>query len=825
MNFVTVSDGMGNSMDKKKTVYFVGNAHLDPAWMWVWQEGSAAAKATVRSALDRMKQYPDFKFVCSSASVYKWIEEFDPKMFEEVKQRVKEGRFIVVGGWFVQPDCNMPSGEGFARQSLYCQRYFKEKLGVTATTGYNVDSFGHNLMLPQILKKSGMKQYVFMRPGINEKAMESDIFRWVSPDGSEVLGYRLPDPYCAYFSSLDELEEKLLKNCETDKKYTDDGYMVFYGVGNHGGGPTKVNINVIKEFAEKHHDVNVVFSNIDDYFELIEKNKDRIPVHNDDLQHHASGCYAAVSRIKNDVRRSETALIAAETYNVMAERLCEKAPATENLGKAWENVLFSHFHDVMGGCCIKPAYEDFYNMLGESQKIAAETENNALQTISWAIDTSDAGKGYPVVIFNPHSFDVTDTVRINTQASAITDSDGKEIPSQHIDSRWCWKRDDTLFTATVPAMGYATYYVKMNMEIVNPICMYKGEKENIPENPIKVFDYAFENDRISVKFDKHTGYISSFFDKEKNIELLKGKGAVPTVIDEFAHDTWSHAKNYFDNVIGKFTDAKFTVLEKGPVRAIIKVESFYGASRLTQYFTLNVHKNSLDVRASIDWHEKHKMLKLAFETAVENPKAFYEIPFGVIERPADGEEECGQMWILAKGDNFGCALINDNKYSFSVKGGVMNLTAVRSPIYCDHGGARTEESEYTDQGVSEFSYSFKAVGNDEGYGRIVREARLFNTPLVNIIENNHEGSLPNTFKGIDCNKENVTVSAIKFSEDGKGKIIRVYETDGNDVSFTVTGALLPKTLKAEITAYSVNTYYLENGSNEWKEVLLTEYDI
>ena len=161
---------------KKTNLFLVGNAHLDPIWQWKWQEGSAQAKATLRSALDRMKEFPDFRFVCSSAVVYEWIEEFAPDMFEEVKQRVREGRFIVVGGWYVQPDCNMPGAEGFARQSLYSQRYFYEKLGVTAKVGYNVDSFGHNAMLPQILKKSGMDNYVFMRPGQHEKEMPAELF-------------------------------------------------------------------------------------------------------------------------------------------------------------------------------------------------------------------------------------------------------------------------------------------------------------------------------------------------------------------------------------------------------------------------------------------------------------------------------------------------------------------------------------------------------------------------------------------------------------------------------------------------------------------------
>ena len=167
-----------------KNYHLIANAHLDPVWQWRWQEGSMEAKATIRSALDRMNEFPEFRFVCSSASVYKWVEEFAPEMFEEVKQRINEGRFIIVGGWFVQPDCNMPSGEAFARQSLYSQRYFKENFGKTATVGYNVDSFGHCATLPKILKKSGMDSYIFMRPSPAEKDLDSDVFTWISDDGS-----------------------------------------------------------------------------------------------------------------------------------------------------------------------------------------------------------------------------------------------------------------------------------------------------------------------------------------------------------------------------------------------------------------------------------------------------------------------------------------------------------------------------------------------------------------------------------------------------------------------------------------------------------------
>ena len=257
----------------KTNIYCVGNAHLDPIWMWRWQEGSAEAKATVRSALDRMKEFPDFKFVCSSSSVYRWIEEFDPDMFEEIRARVAEGRFVIVGGWIVQPDCNNPSGEAFARHGLYGQRYFMEKFGTCARVGYNGDSFGHNAMLPQILKKSGMDAYVFMRPMEHEKAMEHDLFRWVAPDGTGVDAIRLWGCYCNRFDHEERLAELLQQNsdgCQTGV----DAFPLFYGVGNHGGGPTIRHIELLKAWAQAHPEQNVVFSDLSDFFAKCRELKD-----------------------------------------------------------------------------------------------------------------------------------------------------------------------------------------------------------------------------------------------------------------------------------------------------------------------------------------------------------------------------------------------------------------------------------------------------------------------------------------------------------------------------------------------------------------------
>lgn len=797
-----------------KKIYFVGNAHLDPVWMWRWQEGTAEAKATIRSALDRMKEYPEFRFVCSSSIVYQWIEAFDPAMFEEIRERVREGRFVIVGGWIVQPDCNLPSGESFARHSLYGQRYFKEKFGVTSKIGYNVDSFGHHLMLPQILKKSGMDCYVFMRPNKTEKTLPSELFTWQSPDGSAVTAWRILGPYTANLQGLSDLETRIAAN-EAESRNPTDRMLFFYGVGNHGGGPTKQNINSVLEYRKAHPEREVIFSDLSDFFEEVRPWQNRLPVHTDDLQHHASGCYAAVSFIKNAVRRTENAMYAAEVFAFMAKTVLRRGYDVKAFKNAWENLLFCQFHDILGGCSVKDAYSDAADLLGESKSFAAKTENTALQSLSWAIDTSDAQKGYPIVVFNPHGFDVEELITVNAQVPEITDAEGNALPIQEVRSQTfsCKARSDTAFLAKVPAMGYATYYRKEA----------GGAPAATEDCSLRIDANSMENERLRVEFEAHTGYIRSVYDKARNMELSDGFCAVPVVIDEFEHDTWSHRLNFFDREIARFSDGELKIIEHGPLRVTMKVVNRYNDSVLTQYFSLRRGSGTLDVRATVDWHEKHKLLKLAYSTAYREVDAYYEIPFGVIRRPTDGEEEPGLRWFALRKGNDGLAMLNNNKYSFSVKDNVMNLTVVRSPLYGDHGRGRDDECEFTDQGAHEFAYALMPIGGN-GWSEVIREAEKRNLPMSYIMENNHNGTLPTCYRGFSCDRENVAVSALKMSEDGTGAVLRLYETDGVETRATVSGALLPKPLCAHLGAYSVNTYFCSYETGEWKEVLLTEYD-
>lgn len=448
----------------------IGNAHLDPVWLWRWQDGFSEILATYRSALDRLYEFPETKFTSACAVYYQWIEKMAPDMFAEIQEMVKQGRWEIVGGWFLQPDCNIPSGESFMRHTLISQRYFKEKFGVTATTGYNVDSFGHNAGIPKILRAGGMENYVFMRPSLTEQGRTESVFWWESDDGSRVAAFRIPIRYNLNATSVHQLEQIIDKaNAENQDM------MAFYGVGNHGGGPTIRMLHSFNEMDRK----ELRYETVGAYFDKVRN--DDLPTIQGELQHHARGCYSAESSIKKGNRKCEENLIAAERLCLMANRLTGAKYPAKKLNKAWKNVLFNQFHDIMGGCCVRTAYQDASYLHGEAMSITEQEINVAMQNIAWHIDTlqgetlpsykydlHNKGQwaiwehevlGTPVVVFNIHPWPVRQTVQVYAYASKMTDDKGKEIPFQLVRGEHTDGADkmNSAFIAEVPAMGYRVY--------------------------------------------------------------------------------------------------------------------------------------------------------------------------------------------------------------------------------------------------------------------------------------------------------------------------------------------------------------------------------
>lgn len=824
-----------------KKIFMIGNAHIDPIWLWRWQEGFAEIKATFRSALDRMNEFPDFIFTSACASYYQWIEENEPEMFEEIKRRVAEGRWVLVGGWWLQPDCNIPSGESFARHALYSQRYFKAKLGITAKVGYNVDSFGHNGMLPQLLKKSGMDYYVFMRPDVRENSeVPGNLFWWESEDGSRVLAYKIPTGYGSFWGDGDKGEREMQKINETIGLSEKNGYdyMNFYGVGNHGGGPTISNLHFIHNLQEKLGKDNLFMSSPNEYFEYVSKKNYELPVFKDDLQHHASGCYSTHSETKASNRRAEHRLLSAEKFMTIAHVLKGLSYPKDRVQWAWQKVMFNQFHDIMGGCSIKEAYQDVRESYGEALNISAELLNASVQKLSWSIDTMGEFEkkrskekdwylwetddlGAPLVVFNSLSWEVEAPIQVNKMLQGITDNDGNTVEIQKVRGPQSNGADkwNTLFTGKIPAMGYRVYWMYKDKELKAPegvdgVTASQNAKETV-----------LENRYLRIEFEPYSGAVKRMYDKVNKVEVLSGKGAVPVVIDNHDSDTWAHGIFKFKNEIGRFHDAEIKVIEEGPVRVKVRVTSKYNQSTMRQDFTMYRDKADIEVNTKLDWHEKHKMLKLSFPVNVDAPKATYEIPYGYIERPVNGEEEPGQKWIDVSGNTkgdanttYGLAIINDSKYSFEISDNDMRMTVVNGAIFADHyayhSGERDELCEYMDQGIQEFNYVILPHIGDWSASPVVKRSNELNEKPVWVMETYHKGELPRSFEGIKIAVDNVIATVLKKAEDKNGYILRCYETCGKEAVTEIEIPFLNKKWSAKFGKCEIKTFYIPEASEE-----------
>ena len=760
----------------KHPIWFIGNAHIDPVWLWRWQEGFAEIKATFRSALDRMNEFEDFIFTCAGACYYQWVEENEPAMFEEIRRRVREGRWVIAGGWWLQPDCNAPCGESFARHSLYSQRYYEKTFGTRAQFGYTVDSFGHNGMIPQLLSLSGMPRYVMMRPGEHEKALNADAFVWEGVDGTRIPVFRIPFAYCGDWGDR-ELSRRLDVLTERVEE-KDEPYMLFYGVGNHGGGPTIANLRAVVRYTEQ--DESLRFGQPGDYFDYVEKNDALHLTVKGDLQHHAIGCYSACRAIKRDNRRAENRLLAAEKWMTAAMSLMNLKDYSDKLRTAWADVMFNQFHDIMGGCAIKAAYEDARELHGEALKLGGDVLNAALQRISWHIDTQDgrpldAGavtgweewervtNGTPYVVFNPNVFPVDAVVPISSRLTGAADETGAPLPFQNVRS------EKNTEPERADEVGWRTIYLKRYVE--------DGESA-MSTRLLKGRHDTLENDWVRLTFNRTSGALSSIYDKTTGRELL-ASAALAEVIEDYQNDTWAHAKDSLAGTIGAFGGGSLRLVENGAVCAVMRCESHYNDSTLIQDFTLYRDKPDIDVRVRLDWRETFRILKLSFPLKAENTRAVYEIPYGFIEKPANGEEEPGQAWAAVCGEQDGeeasLAVLTDSCYSYCVDGSALKFIAVRSAGWADHFGLKDQDTLAMDLGWHEFAYSI-VPGAALDPAELTRRAAALNQPPIVVRETFHRGELPRAASQASVGCDHVLLNVIKPAEDGEGLIVRLSET-------------------------------------------------
>ncbi len=817
-------------------VYLIGNAHIDPVWLWRKTEGMSEILATFRSALDRMKEFPDYIFTSACAAYYQWVERVDPGMLEEIRQRVHEGRWCIAGGFWVQPDCNLPCGESFARHALYSQGYFQRTFGKAARVGYCVDSFGHNAMLPQLLQKSGMTAYVFMRPDARENPSLPDLFRWISPDGSQVTAARIQLGYGDF--SLPEQERAAYERQHVaaakaqvlQRRAQQDGLprMAFYGIGNHGGGPSIQALRALQPLHERN--AGIRYAGVEEMFDDLRESSllDQLPQWKSDLQHHASGCYAALSVIKAANRRAECALIAAENINTLSHLLTGERLATNRLQIAWQQVLFNQFHDILTGCSIKEAYQDALDELGYARAVAADVLRLSAQRIAWRVKTSrvadmpaqkngwvlweQQGQGAPMVIINPHAFPVRCVVQANITVAGVMDAAGQPVACQQVRGPQTNGTDkhNTIFTASVPALGHATYYLDKDMPCP------------APAGGLRCGADFLENEHLRVRFDKTTGHIVQFVDKRTARDYASAPMAGAVVIDDSAADTWAHGIFTFDKEMGRFDQAVVELIEEGPVRAGIRVSTHYGASTLTQEFLLAAGSPQLEVRCRIHLQHKHAIVKLAFPVQAENPGLLLAMPFGYIEKLCDGVEQPGQQWtaLYDKDSGAGLALFNDSKYSFSAQGSELRMAVARSAIYADHYGVRDEQVHYQDQDEMAFTYALRPFSMHDA-ADAVTAAQALNQPVHLVLDTHHDGTLPLVAESVTISATNVLLTTLKRAEDNTGWILRLVEIAGRAARAQVHLPVLNFHAELSFRPMEIKTLRVqEDGS--FAEVLLTE---
>jgi alpha-mannosidase len=802
---------------KEYRLHMIGNAHIDPVWLWPWAEGLSVVHSTFRSALDRMNETPEFQFTASSGQFYAWVAENDPKMLAEIRKRIEEGRWGLVGGWWVEPDVNIPNGESLARHALYTQRLLRQLFGRTATVGYNPDSFGHTGTLPQILKLQGLEDYVFMRPQSHEKTLPADLFWWEGPDGSRVLTYRIPysynDPGC--------VEDRVRKTL-TDLREPVNDLMVFYGVGDHGGGATKENIQSIQRIQSSPGGPVVLFSTPEKYFKEIRTvDGPNLPVVREDLQHHSVGCYTAESGIKKNNRTTEIMLATAEKVGALGSALWDFSYPQAELTASWETILFLQFHDSMAGTSLPEHYIEARNGYGRAMDVASQTISKSLQKLAWQVPAEDPESQY-VLVFNPHAWAANLNVEYDFEwdprtPSVLQDDHGRALAHQWVQaSTIIGDRNKLVFQAPLPPFGYRQFRFK------------KGDGVTPIATGVRAGDGLLENEHLRITWTKDGS--TKILDKDTGKELFSGEksGARAVVLDD-PSDTWSHDVRAYTDEVGTFGGAKTRMLESGPFRARVRVRSIYGDSKLETDWILYAGSRTLEARCSLDWHEHHKMLKFSFPVAVDLPRPTYETAFGHIEREPNGDEDPGQRWIDLTGkrgsEEYGLAVINDAKYGYSVLENDMRISIARGPVYAHHQPAKLKpDGEYVwqDQGIQTFRMLLVPHKGSWQSAGVVRLAEEFTAPVPVIFQGIHGGARPQSASFLSVDAPDIVVTALKKAEDGNDLILRCYETDGRTTSASLELALLRRKWKGDFRPFEIKTLRIPLDGGAIREVNFLE---
>jgi alpha-mannosidase len=779
-----------------------GNSHIDAAWTWPWTETVDVVHRTFSSALLLMNENPDYTYSQSASLYNQWMADKYPPLNAQIKRRVQDGRWDMVGGMWIEPDLNMPTGESLVRQLLIGERTLKNLYGVTTQVGWNPDSFGYNWQLPQIYAKSGVKYFLTQKMAWNDtNLLPLKLFWWESPDGSKVLGY-FPDGY-----GNSNLDPTRLGNDLVFSRTADNGMtnmMDLYGVGDHGGGPTLALINEGERWMQPDRIVpKMEFATATSWFHDVEskiaassptwnyesvaagdtklprppEGQMTIPTWKDELylEFHR-GVYTTQAEHKKNMRDAEEEVGNAEKWSSLAWLSGTPYPA-EELTEAWKKVLFNQFHDLAAGSGIAVIYRDAQKDYDDVRLATDEATSNALHTIQASVDTHTTADSVPLLVFNPLAWQRDGLVEADVEMRApsvsgvsVYDSHDRLLPSEVLSSNKATGTYHLLIEAKdVPSVGYELLHASPGARHV--------------ATDLAVHGLTLENSSLRVVVNPKTGCITSLYDKQGKFETL-APGGCGNQLEAFndhprMFDAWNIQPDYekypFD--LGPAQSVK--LIESGPLRAIVEVKHATQKSSFVQDIILYAGMDRVDVANAVDWHEQHVILKSAFPLSASSPMATYEIPFGNIQRPTtrnnnweDAKFEVSAIrWADLGNDQHGFSLLNNSKYGYDAKGNVLRLTLLRAP---------NDPDPVADQGMHHFVYALYPHAGTWKRALTERQGWDFNYKLQAVQVETHAGKLPpiHSFVGVDG--QNVVLTAVKKAEDSNALIFRFYEWAGKD---------------------------------------------
>lgn len=787
--------------DKARRFHLVGHGHLDPVFMWRWQEGYEAARATFRSVLDRMNEFPDFRFTSTTTALLVAIEEHDPAMFREISQRVEQGRWELAGGWWVEPDTNLVHGESLVRQALHGQLELRRMFGRIATIGMNPDTFGHSAVLPQLLRLSGADAYVFMRPERYESTINANGFSWAGDAGAELPAWRLQS-----YNAVPSVEL-----FAQEPFYAGEHQLIVYGVGNHGGGPT---IAALRQIEQARND-DLDYASLADFAAAAAAGLDKRV--SGELQHHARGCYSTTIGLKQANRRAEHALLAAERWASLASAHGHAYPA-ERLTAAWRDVLWNQFHDVLPGTCLREAEEDALQQLGRARFSAAEALHYAVNHLAARVDT--ATEHTPFILFNPATSDLDGIVELEVDIRhwergnpgnsqiwwlernlTLQDGDGNVVPHNLVQPAGFDGNTNRLrvaFRASVPALGYAVY-------------QYADARPSSPSAGCKVEEDAagltVSNGSLSLSICRDTGAITSWFDHEQGCELLNGPSDVLTVFND-PSDTWAHEVRAFTDRAGEFGSAEVTVSEHGPVRTVLTIRSRFGRSQAVRTIAVPAGGSEVAIETRVNWQEQHRVLKSVWQLNLSQCQQLAASPYRAVERKPGAGEEPGGEWLCLNGEarddqgrwlDTGWRFVNDSCWAYGVESKyrryswgqgetTLGLTLLRSPIYAFHEPNEPladRHYDYQNQGWHTYRFAIR-TGQPQTAVVATRAAELLNQEPVVVREHQHPGQLPRRHGFLVQDAPEAMLSVLKRSEADDGFVLRAVDAGaGGPASFSI----------------------------------------